>query len=423
VRAGWETSTLGAICAIKPPKSEARRRLKGTDLVSFVPMNNLGVREKSLRLVESKPLDEVVGSYTYFADGDVLLAKITPCFENGKLGIASGLVNGAGFGSSEFVVFRPNEQLLQEFLFYFLSQDCFRTAGARTMSGAVGHKRITNEFIENYPINLPSIAEQKRIVALLDEAFTGLAAAIANATKNLGNARELFDSYLNSAFMKQSESWVEMKLGDKNLLAIIDGDRGKNYPTKDDYLEDGYCLFLNTKNVRPDGFAFDSLMFISKEKDELMGKGKLKRRDVVMTTRGTIGNIAIYDERVEFNVIRINSGMLIFRPNEQVILAEYLFEALRSSVMKSQITKYVSGAAQPQLPIKTLVNFVLPVPRNLGEQRQLVADLKELEIEVNRLEAIYEQKLNSLIELKQSLLHQAFTGQLTTSAEFDDVAA
>ena len=164
-------------------------------------------------------------------------------------------------------------------------------------------------------------------------------------------------------------------------------------------------------------------MFISKEKDELMGKGKLKRRDVVMTTRGTIGNIAIYDERVEFNVIRINSGMLIFRPNEQVILAEYLFEALRSSVMKSQITKYVSGAAQPQLPIKTLVNFVLPVPRNLGEQRQLVADLKELEIEVNRLEAIYEQKLNSLIELKQSLLHQAFTGQLTTSAEFDDVAA
>ena len=108
-------------------------------------------------------------------------------------------------------------------------------------------------------------------------------------------------------------------------------------------------------------------MFITEEKDNLLRKGKLKRRDVILTTRGTIGNIAIYDDNVKFDHIRVNSGMLIFRPNENIITSEYLFEVLRSSSMKSQIEKFTSGAAQPQLPIKTLVSFTFPVPTSLEE--------------------------------------------------------
>ncbi len=146
----WPTKALAEICEIRPPKSEAKRSATDSDLVSFVPMEDLGINQKFLEPKVERKLNQVAGSYTYFAEGDVLLAKITPCFENGKLGIARGLTNGIGFGSSEYIVFRPANQLSNEYLYYFLLQDSFRSAGIQTMSGAVGHKRVAKEFIERF---------------------------------------------------------------------------------------------------------------------------------------------------------------------------------------------------------------------------------------------------------------------------------
>ena len=284
-------------------------------------------------------------------------------------------------------------------------------------SAGATRPRVKITAVRDLPIYAPPLPEQKRIVAILDEAFAGIDAAVANTEKNLANARELFESYLNGVFTQKAEGWVEKKLGDADLIQIIDGDRGVNYPKKADFSNEGYCLFLNTKNVRPDGFNFDTKMFITEEKDKALRKGKLKRRDVILTTRGTIGNIAVYDNSVDYDEIRINSGMLIFRPNEKVILSEYLFEILRSGIMKVQTERFVSGAAQPQLPIKTLVNFSIPVPVELADQRHIVARLKNLSDETKRLEAIYQQKLTALAELKQSILQKAFAGELTTLPE------
>ncbi len=178
----WPTQTLAEACQIKPPKSEARRHLAATDLVSFAPMEDLGIDEKLLVPKRTRALADVAGSYTYFADGDVLLAKITPCFENGKLGIAANLTNGVGFGSSEYIVFRPSPALDKEWLYYYLSRETFRAEGAARMIGAVGHKRVAKEFIDAYPIPMPPLAEQQRIVGILDEAFDGIATAKANAS-------------------------------------------------------------------------------------------------------------------------------------------------------------------------------------------------------------------------------------------------
>jgi type I restriction enzyme S subunit len=114
-------------------------------------MEDLGIDSKFLVPVQTRPLTEVSSSYTYFADGDVLLAKITPCFENGKLGIASNLNNGVGFGSSEYIVFRPMQAVLPEWLYYFLAREEFRAEGAQRMSGAVGHKRVSNIVIVRSP--------------------------------------------------------------------------------------------------------------------------------------------------------------------------------------------------------------------------------------------------------------------------------
>jgi type I restriction enzyme S subunit len=149
VKAGWIERPLSAVCQIKPPKAEARVQLSGNDLVSFVPMEDLGIGQKILVPNKTRELSDVAGSYTYFADGDVLLAKITPCFENGKLGIAADLVNGIGFGSSEYIVFRPDSSIDKAWLYYFLARETFRTEGAASMTGAVGHKRVAKDFIDS----------------------------------------------------------------------------------------------------------------------------------------------------------------------------------------------------------------------------------------------------------------------------------
>ncbi len=156
---------------------------------------------------------------------------------------------------------------------------------------------------------------------------------------------------------------------------IIDGDRGTNYPSKEDFSSSGHCLFLNTKNVRSDGFKFDELEFISAEKDNALRKGKLERGDVLLTTRGTIGNTGLYDETVEFDHIRINSGMLIFRPDATKLSSNYLFLFFQSENFRAQREAIVSGAAQPQLPIRNLNEAKIPLPP-LATQRTIVAEIE-----------------------------------------------
>jgi type I restriction enzyme, S subunit len=246
MRSGWASKPLGEVCQIRPSKREAYDKVPADSLVSFLPMEDLGIDEKFARGTRTKPLSAVVGSYTYFSDGDVLLAKITPCFENGKLGIAEGLSNGVGFGSSEYIVFRPDRILSKEWLYYYLSRDAFRSEGVARMSGAVGHKRVAKEFIESYLIPLPSISEQQRIVGILDKAFDGLATAKANTEKNLENARTLFESHLQSVFNQGAVVWKQ-----KPLAELCDARRVITYGViklGDDTPDGIPCL--RTSNVR-----------------------------------------------------------------------------------------------------------------------------------------------------------------------------
>jgi len=303
----------------------------------------------------------------------------------------------------------PGKQLGHKYLYYYLSSII---GLLNSLGNGATFKELSGGTLKKVVIPIAPLPEQQRIVGIIDDAFDGIAIAKANVEKNLKNARELFESYLRSVFANLGDGWEEKKLGDESLLEIIDGDRGVNYPNTSDFHDEGHCLFLNTKNVRPDGFDFESTMFITAEKDAQLRKGKLKRDDVVLTTRGTIGNIGLYSEDVPFDNIRINSGMLIFRPNQRTLLPSFLFELLRSEIVKDSIRQQTTGAAQPQLPIKTLVNFTIPLPKNLEDQRALVTKLRAFEPETQHLESIYQRKLAVLGELKKSLLQQAFSGEL-----------
>ena len=146
------------------------------------------------------------------------------------------------------------------------------------------------------------------------------------------------------------------------LAEIIDGDRGKNYPQQHEFLDEGYCLFLNMGNVTKAGFSFDSNQFISKEKCDLLRKGKLQRHDIVYTTRGTVGNAAYYSDSIPHEHVRINSGMVIIRPKEAIVCTEFLYQILKSDYYRPFFRKHCTGSAQPQLPIKNFSTIELDLP-------------------------------------------------------------
>lgn len=185
-------------------------------------------------------------------------------------------------------------------------------------------------------------------------------------------------------------------------LEIIDGDRGVNYPKNIDFSAEGFCLFLNAGNVTTSGFRFEECSFISEERDKLLRKGRLERYDVVLTTRGTVGNAAFYSNDVPYEKIRINSGMVILRPDRRRLSPEYLYAFLTSSCFKEQVRVLVSGSAQPQLPIRDIRNIKIPLP-TISEQEQIVNVVSPLESKIT-----LNHRLNSTLETIEHTLFKSW---------------
>lgn len=167
VDSSWENKKLGEVCEVNPKKSEIKSMDENID-VSFVPMSDINENESSFTPKGTKKLKEVFSGYTYFKDNDVLLAKVTPCFENGKGGICKGLSNGIGFGSSEYYVLRPTQDILSTWIYVFVSTDSFRKKGVLRMTGTGGLQRVPKDFIENYEIPTPPIEIQQSIVERIE---------------------------------------------------------------------------------------------------------------------------------------------------------------------------------------------------------------------------------------------------------------
>ncbi|EOZ7593651.1 restriction endonuclease subunit S [Leclercia sp. LSNIH6] len=169
-------------------------------------------------------------------------------------------------------------------------------------------------------------------------------------------------------------------------IKLIDGDRGKNYPKQSDFFDRSDCLFLSAKNVTKNGFEFTDCSFISMEKDHQLRAGKLERNDIVLTTRGTIGNLALYDESVSISNVRINSGMIILRPNTTMWNPRFLYFLLNSDLVIQQILALTSGSAVPQLPARDLKKFVLPVVP-LSKQNRIVEIIGAIvdKVQINRV--------------------------------------
>ncbi|AXY08012.1 restriction endonuclease subunit S [Bacillus thuringiensis LM1212] len=189
----------------------------------------------------------------------------------------------------------------------------------------------------------------------------------------------------------------------ETTIEIIDGDRGKNYPKKTEMKDIGHTLFLNNKNIINDYLDISKGEYISEEKSSLLRKGKLERNDLVMSTRGSVGNIGYFSEKIEWDHIRINSGMVILRNRDSKIDTEYLYFLLKSPLMKERYKELISGSVQNQLPIRDLQRVKLIYPE-VHKQKQIVKLIGSLE---NKIQ-LNKKVINNLEEISQTLFKHWF---------------
>jgi type I restriction enzyme S subunit len=388
---GWQTKKLGDVCAFDKAQGIHRH-------LPYVGLEN--IESHTARFIGSTEPQPVKSSTFRFSSQHVLYGRLRP-YLNKVL-----VPDFEGHCSTEIFPIKPITELSREYLLYwFLSDETVDRINA-TCTGARMPRADMNEVLGiDFP--LPTLPEQRRIVGILGEAFEGIATAKANAEKNVRNARALFESHLQSTFSRRGEGWVEKNLGE--VCRFENGDRGKNYPNRKEYVETG-IPWINTGHIQPDGTLSQAEMnFISRKKFESLRSGKIQPGDLVYCLRGaTLGKTALVDP---LTIGAVASSLVIIRPKSDLLDHHFLYYFLTSPVGQRLIKLYDNGAAQPNLGAKSVAKYRIPLPK-LAEQKAIVQDLSALAAETQRLESIYQQKLVAIVALKKSLLHQAFTGQL-----------
>ncbi len=294
---------------------------------------------------------------------------------------------------------RINENLVdRKYFCYFLESNAYKTQLEQHVTGTT-RKRISRKNLSSVEIDIPEQAKQKEVVYKLDR----LKKIIQNYNRELDLLDELVRARFVEMFGDPLINSCQLPVQPMtDICDIIDGDRGKNYPKSEEILDDGYCLFLNAKNVTQKGFDFESCNFITREKDDALRNGKLSRGDVVLTTRGTVGNLAFYSKNVPYDNIRINSGMVILRMNRSILNEIYFIELFKMKLSDIK-EKIASGSAQPQLPISTMNKIILMIPP-LELQNQFASFVKEIDKSRSRIQ----KSLEASQELFDSLMQEYF---------------
>ena len=387
-------------------------KLKKGDSYPFIDIDKVSPTRRSVTNEEVKVYDGQ--SSSKFCDGDTVFSRITPCLENRK--IAKVAIEGdAAFGSTEFYVFRAKKKKADaRFTYYLTSSDAVVLPAINSMTGASGRQRADKRFIQRLKLNLPDLPTQERIADILS-AYDDLIEANNHRIELLEQtAQELyrewfvrfrFPGYENAKFEDGiPEGWSYVRFG--KAIDIIDGDRGVNYPKQEEFYPEGDCLFLNAGNVTSKGFNFSACSYITKEKDSILRKGKLQHGDVVLTTRGTVGNVAFYNETMTFSEMRINSGMVILR-NRGVVSPEYIYTSLHHEYLQKLMTMYASGSAQPQLPIKDMkrMKIIKPDAKTMERFTEMSADI------YNQISLLI-MKNQTLAKQRDMLLPRLMSGKL-----------
>ena len=403
---GWIQATLGDLYEITSSKRVFRSDWTTSGVPFYrareiVKLFNDGFVDNEL-FISQEMYDRYSEKYGAPQKNDLLVTGV------GTLGICYVVQSGDQFyfKDGNIIWLKTRGKVNPHFIKYAFQSDLVKRQVHDSVGATVATYTITRAKATQ--ISLPPLPEQERIVAILDEAFAAIATATANAEKNLANARELFESELNAVFTQNGDGWVEKTV--EELCVIGDGNHSSKYPKKSEMVESG-VPFIRGVNLVEGKISIDDLRYISEEKHKTLKKGHLKTGDVLFTNRGEIGKVAIVDDR--FDGANLNSQIAWLRCRSD-ILSDYLFFFLQSGHMKRHFSITKSGAALQQFTIRMLKAVLIFYPSR-KEQKYIVDSLRELERDVKLVEALYQHKFDCLTELKQSILHKAFAGELTAN--------
>lgn len=363
-------------------------------LVSFVPMANVS-EDGEIITNDVRRYGELKKGFTYFENGDVLLAKITPCLENGKGAVAKNLKNNIGFGSTEFHVFRPNtSKVLSEWLYYFTHWEIFRKNCENNMMGSAGQKRISKTYLENYEVKLPDIKTQKEMVSVLD--LTSHLISIKN------QQLEQLDLLIKSRFVEMfgdvvinSKNWVIKHLEDISVSRL-----GKMLDSKQKTGQNLYPYLANF-NVRWFGFDLTKLNEMDFNEEE-QNEFKLEKGDLLVTEGGEIGRCAVWNGEIDNCFFQ--KALHRVRCNKNFILPIYLAWWFKFRCDYNKFEDIIGSLSTiAHLTGVKLKKLEIPLPP-LALQTQFA----DFVTEVEQQKSTVKQSLDELGTLKASLMQQYF---------------
>lgn len=385
MKRGWQIQRIGDLCEIiagqSPEGKFYNSEAKGLPFYQ-------GKKDFGEKFIEA-PTTWTTQTTKVAREGDILMSVRAPVgpvnFATGEICIGRGLA-----------AIRSKTELNRDFLFYQLLHLQSEIAGKE---GAV-FASINKSEIAALPLAFIPLPEQQRIVAILDEAFAGLATAKANAEKNLQNARALFESHLQSVFTLRGKGWVEIPLGE--VCEVKDGTH--NSPK---YVSEG-IPFVTQKNIREQGLSFEKTKFITqKDHDDFYRRSNAARGDILISMIGANRGMAcIVNDSRTFSIK--NVGLV---KQNKAMNRDFLLYFLKSPQAAGYVRVASKGGAQEFIGLTQLRAWPVPLPP-LEQQKSLAEQFVKLATETQRLETLYAQKQAALTALKQSLLHQAFTGEL-----------
>lgn len=415
----WQAKRLRFAVKLNPSKNEIP--LSDSELVSFVPMDAVG-EYGGIRLDEDKELGEIGSGYTYFCDNDVVVAKITPCFENGKGAIAKGLTNECAFGTTELHVLRADLELLDpDFLFYLTVSDWFRDLGESEMYGAGGQKRVPEDFIKNLVTGIPPKTEQQVIIGFLDHKTAQIDALIAKKQLLLEKLAEQRTALISQAVTKGLAPSVPMKdsgvnwLGEipahwsykrlKFLVAVQGG--GTPNTGKPEYWN-GDIPWVSPKDMKYD--------FIDTTEDYLTQKGVeesatrlINSNAVLIVVRSGILRHTIPVAR-NTCLVSLNQDMKALTTNTE-LNPGYLHWFI-NGLQKGLLPLWSKpGCTVESIELSYLLNTHIPLPPH-DEQQQIEAYVADIRDDFNNRMAKVEKVIQKLNEYRSALITNAVTGKI-----------
>ena len=437
--------------------------------VTFVPMAAVSETRPQLDVSQTKAFGAVRKGFTHFADGDVLFAKITPCMENGKGGVAMGLRNGIGCGTTELVVMRPRDALDPLFLYRFLAQPSVRAAARENFTGTAGQARVPASFLQELAIPVPPLDEQRRIVAKLEKLLgrvdacrqrlakipallkrfrqSVLAAACSGRltadwrkeNPNVEPATTIIDRLKATAAVGKVRRGVPESVPVSDVVAdwelpetwgshstaellrcgafvdVKDGNHGANHPKVSEFTETG-LPFITAAQVNNYRIDYDGAYKLSGGPLARIRVGFAKSGDVIYTHKGSVGRVAVADRDCV-----LTPQTTYYRVNRRVFSNGFVMFYLASQAFSDQVNVVKEQTTRDFVPISEqylLFHRIPPLP----EQQEIVRQVESLFALADRIEARLSVAQRQVDALTPSLLARAFAGKLVPQDPNDEPA-